>query len=244
MLAFAKRIGWQIFTRYGVVMCYDPVKLYQESGVLLQAGDGRPVGLPARAGCSSTSSRWRRPRCSTPTSDPSSATSPPTTRSRSPPSLVSSGATSSAPTSVIKDQDDAKVYAAAADVDMDRWKQHAMARIWGDADIYPGMCVEIVTTNRRTSSATSTTASGWCDDLATRWTASSTRRCCSLARPLAHQHSSYRLRALLAETGTRSASPTLTRSRPIEGQWVSSWTNRNASERPVKSHPLPLQHRS
>ena len=50
---------------------------------------------------------------------------------------------------VIRDQDDAEVYAPSANVDMDGWKQYAMARMWGDADIYPGMCVEIVTTNRQ-----------------------------------------------------------------------------------------------
>ena len=32
-VSFAKRIGWQIYNRYGVVMCYDPVKLFNESGI-------------------------------------------------------------------------------------------------------------------------------------------------------------------------------------------------------------------
>ena len=36
----------------------------------------------------------------------------------------------------------------SGNIDMDRWKQYAIARIWGDADIYPGMCVEVITTNK------------------------------------------------------------------------------------------------
>ena len=31
---------------------------------------------------------------------------------------------------------------------MDDWKQHAEARIWGDADLLPGMTVDVHTANR------------------------------------------------------------------------------------------------
>ena len=98
ILAFAKRIGWQIYNRYGVVMCYDPVKLFNESGHLHPARDGHhghhrdepgAPRLPAGGGVRGAEHA---------TSGASSATSPPTTRPRSPPSPVTSGATSSAPT--------------------------------------------------------------------------------------------------------------------------------------------------
>ena len=36
---------------------------------------------------------------------------------------------------------------ANADEAQDSWNQQATARIWGDTDIYPGMCVDVVTAN-------------------------------------------------------------------------------------------------
>jgi hypothetical protein len=50
---------------------------------------------------------------------------------------------------VVRDQDEATTYISAAEstITGKKWRSHAIARIWGDADILPGMCVSIVTTS-------------------------------------------------------------------------------------------------
>ena len=47
---------------------------------------------------------------------------------------------------VIRNQDEAAAVVTAADTSISGWRIHAVARIWGDADIFPGMCVGIKTT--------------------------------------------------------------------------------------------------
>jgi hypothetical protein len=45
----------------------------------------------------------------------------------------------------IVNQDEAAAMVAAADISISNWRNHATARMWGDADIYPGQCVEVKT---------------------------------------------------------------------------------------------------
>ena len=45
----------------------------------------------------------------------------------------------------VSDQDEAAAWTAAADRAVSSWRNHASGRIWGDADIYPGQCVEVKT---------------------------------------------------------------------------------------------------
>lgn len=148
-VSFAKRIGWLIFNRYGVVMCYDPVRLYNESGVYTRLVMGSTNSnleadrvlldfQPVEESEVLTSNLGRRFGYFTSNLDAQVATQPGDFRGY----IFGSDV-------VVRDQTDAKVYADSANVDMDRWQQYAVARIWGDSDIYPGMCVEIVSTNKQ-----------------------------------------------------------------------------------------------
>jgi hypothetical protein len=146
--AFAKRIGWQVYNRYGVLLCYDPVKLYQESGPYARLVMGTTSNLetdrvlldfqPIEESEVLNSNLGRKFGYFTSANEPQIATQPGEFR----------GYIFGADV-VIQDQDAAKVYADASNIDMDRWTQYALARIWGDSDLYPGMCVEIVSTNKQ-----------------------------------------------------------------------------------------------
>jgi hypothetical protein len=145
---WAERLGWLILNRYGVVMCYDPFKLYVESGPYARLVMGSSFD---------------------PNSDRNLIDFQPSEKSdvlkenlgKKFGYFTTSGAVQVATQpgeyegyvfstdAVIDNQDAATVYTSAADVDMDSWKQFALARCWGDADFYPGMCVEVVTSNRR-----------------------------------------------------------------------------------------------
>ncbi len=151
--ALAKRIGWQIFNRYGVVMCQDPLKSFTNSGIFCRCVmssmaatvtadrillDFQPMDQ-ADMLQSNLGQQWGY------------FTSSGTPQIIQQPVLAGNDPFKGFVFNtdvVIADQNAAKVYADAGNVDMDRWTQYALARIWGDADIYPGMCVEIVTTNK------------------------------------------------------------------------------------------------
>ena len=148
-VSFAKRIGWQVYNRYGVLMCYDPVRLYNESGVFARLVMGTTNAnldtdrvlldfQPVEESELLTSNLGRKFGYFTSSNQPQIATQPGDFRGY----IFGSDV-------VIRDQTDAKVYADSANVDMDRWKQYAIARMWGDSDIYPGMCVEVVSTNKQ-----------------------------------------------------------------------------------------------
>ena len=47
--------------------------------------------------------------------------------------------------SVLRSQPEAKAFMDGLDIRLDAWSQNAVARLWGDADIFPMMCVEVVT---------------------------------------------------------------------------------------------------
>lgn len=118
----------------------------------------------------------------------------------------------------IRDQEEAAAFITAADTSINGWPVHAVARIWGDADIYPGMCVGVQT------STTYSKNDG-------RW----------LVRSVSHQadRQSYQTQLLLSRpknwvgSGLLAYRPfweqdmTSTRARPylqeIQGKWYSSW---------------------
>jgi hypothetical protein len=144
-----KRIGWQITNRYGVVMCHDPVKLFTESGMFTRLVMGGATGLnlqadrilldfqPIEEADIINTNLGVQYGYFTSSGSPQIGKQPGDFR----------GYVFGADT-VVADQEAAQQYTNAGNTDMDRWKQYALARIWGDADIYPGMCVEVVTTNK------------------------------------------------------------------------------------------------
>jgi hypothetical protein len=145
----AGRIGWPIFNRYGVVMCYDPLRLFRESGMYTRLVMGGAAGLnlqsdrilldfqPAEEADVISTNLGKQYGYFTSSGAVQIAKQPGDFRGY----IFSTG-------TVVADQDAAAVYANSGNVDIDRWTQYALARIWGDSDIYPGMCVEVISTNK------------------------------------------------------------------------------------------------
>jgi hypothetical protein len=145
---FANRIGWRLWNRYGVVGAYDPTKLFREAGTYARLVMGTELNVSL---------------------DRNLLEFQPNERSK----LLKENLgvkygyfTTSHVVQVVKEvgdfrgyrfatdivvdnQDAATVYTTAATNSMDSWKQFALARCWGDADLWPGMCVEVVSTNSR-----------------------------------------------------------------------------------------------
>lgn len=145
--AFATQIGWIVTNRLGVVQFHDPVKLFAECGsyTRLVSGQDKPEdddrnliefqatqesgviqsNLGAKFGYFTTANEVQV----------AAQTGTFTTYRFLP--------------QTIRDQVEAQSYIAAADSSLKGWQQHAVARIWGDADIYPGQCVDIMTAKPR-----------------------------------------------------------------------------------------------
>ena len=144
----ADRIGWKLWNRFGIIGAFDPTKLFREVGVYARLVMGSDSGL---------------------SSDRVLLEFQPNERSK----LLKENLgvkygyfTTADVVQVVKEvgefkgyrfatdivvdnQDAANVYTTAASNAMDSWKQYALARCWGDADLWPGMCVEVVSTNAR-----------------------------------------------------------------------------------------------
>jgi hypothetical protein len=145
----ANRIGWIVTNRYGVVMCYDPVKLFTDSGVATRLVMGGAAGLNLQADRVLLDFQPMEEADALYTNlghEYGYFTSSGSVQVAQQPGLFR-GYTFTTDV-VVPDQEAAKVYTDAGNTDMDRWKQYALARIWGDADIYPGMCVEVISTNK------------------------------------------------------------------------------------------------
>lgn len=146
----ASRLGWIITNRYGVVGCYDPVKLFTESGMYTRLVMGGATGLnlqadrilldfqPMEEADALYTNLGHEYGYFTSSGSPQIARQPGLFRGYTFATDV-----------VVADQDAAAVLAASGNIDMDRWKQYALARVWGDADIFPGMCVEVISTNKQ-----------------------------------------------------------------------------------------------
>ena len=145
--ALTSRLGWRLWTRYGCLLCYDPLKLFTETGAYCRLLMGSPEDY---------------------TTDRQLLEFSPNERSDTDKQLLGAKYGYFADTTVqvatqpgdykgfrfstgtvIEGPGAATAYLNADSADLDTWKQSAMARVWGDADIYPGMCVDVVTTNRR-----------------------------------------------------------------------------------------------
>jgi hypothetical protein len=227
----ASRLGWVILNRYGVVGCYDPVRLFRDQGMYTRLVMGGAQGLNLQAD-----------RILLDFQPLEEADALYTNLGREYGYFTSSGSVqiarqpglfrgyTFATDVVIADQDAAKVHAESGNIDMDRWKQYAMARIWGDADIYPGMCVEVISTNK---AYLKTKYDG-------KW----------LVRATSHQMDRQSYQTLLSlarpsgtaqvqvpaytpfwqEPAIRGAKPTLSLTRTSTAEetptWVSSWSDR------------------
>ena len=217
--SLSKVIGWALFNRYGVVLSYHPGDLFDQSGEFARLVSGeindpqRDRYLldfkPAEAADIIEQNLGAKYGYLTTNQTVQIGTQPGDFKGY----LFD-------PTKVIRDQDEAAVYVTSADTTMDTWKQQAIARIWGDADIYPGMCVEIVTTNRRFMR----------DKYDGKWMVRAVgqqadrqqyQTALYLCRPRSTPVSGLSYQPFW-QVGTTRARPTL---KAIEGKWVSSWNN-------------------
>jgi hypothetical protein len=146
----AKRIGWSVYTRYGVVQVIDPLKTYRETGSYTSLVSGQSsigVGTTDRTlidfSSQATSEMLKNNlgikfgffttgnEAQTITQDGDFA------------GFVFES------TQLIRDQVEAQVYVDAWQTRADGWAESGVARIWGDADIWPGSCVDVVTASSK-----------------------------------------------------------------------------------------------
>jgi hypothetical protein len=219
----ARRIGFTVFHRYGVIMVQDALQVVNDDGIYTRlvaggSGDGlsddryliefqpsekadvAKENLGIKYGYFTTNNRVQV------------ATQPGEFK----------GYIFEADT-VLRDQTESEVYTEAIDRATEDWKQHSMARIWGDADIYPGMNVEVVTSSPRYLRA----------QYDGKW----------MVKAIGHQMDNQQFQTMLYLCRPSSdvseslrpyrsfwADDTLGRSRPNltleEDRWVSSWTDR------------------
>jgi hypothetical protein len=222
---FARRIGYSVFNRYGVVLCYNPMDLIRESGVYTRLVSG---GRLSDAGGDD-----RNLIEFTPSEKADVIEQNLGIRYGY---FTTDGAVQIAASSgkfkgyvfeadvVVRDQTESSIYTTTKEILTTNWKQHATARIWGDADLYPGMCVEIVTANTRYLR----------DKYDGKW----------LIYAVGHQMDRQQYQSLLylCRPSSTMSVPVTTyrpfwvggdsrgRPRPVftldQGQWVSSWADR------------------
>ena len=145
---FANRLGWCIYNRYGVVMCYDPVRLLTENGAI----------TPIRSEQYSTALSDVDPEHSLLEFTPTEKTPDSVDVLGTVIGYFDNGNTQvsrqSGATRFLFDSDrvvrsavEAKLYLDAQNVMPQNWLQSAQARILGNASIYPAMNVEVYTVN-------------------------------------------------------------------------------------------------
>lgn len=217
------RIGWVLYYRLGCLLCYDPNTLYQNSGEYTTL-------VSSQTNSEITDEAESRNMISFEATEDAEVL---------PQSLGKKfGYFTTAndvqvkeqtgefkgfiyeTSSTVRDQGEADAYLKAADDSIDGWRSHGVARIWGDADIFPGMCVGI-----------KTTTTGRYSKNDGRW----------LVRSVSHQgdRQSYQTQMLLSRPDNWVSylgstyrpfweeDMTTTRARPYlqesQGKWISSW---------------------
>ena len=228
-------IGWVVFHRYGVLLCYDPYKLFTEQRdyaiAAVRSGPGlRLRRRPAADRLHSQRGVGREPR------HMGKKVAYFTDNGQV---QIDQGAGRIQEVQVrtpirIRNAEEAEIYANADAARVDSWKQQAAARIWGDADIYPGMNIDVLTANPRYSEHKFD--GRWLvARSSTRWTASSSRRSCPYLdrrnkTPIPQEpYEPFWVTAgkpkptlaLEAEPAPNSDTPSTTTTK----RWVSSWTD-------------------
>lgn len=142
------RLGWSTFNRYGVILAYDALQLFQDSGsyCTLQSSQDQDFDPTAE----------RRLIEFNPSEDSdenpdSMGTKVAYFTDRNDVQVTKQAGDHNRfkfiTQWVLRNADEATLYANAPSSKPGSWDQRAMARIWGDSDIYPGLCVDVVTTN-------------------------------------------------------------------------------------------------
>jgi phage protein D len=147
----ATRLGWSVFNRYGIVLLYDPLQLFRDQGsaatlisetyTLAKASmDEERVLLefdPTEVAESSVEQQGYKVAYFN--NDQMQVALQKGDHSNY--SFLTDF--------VIRDASEASLYVNSKDSDSSRWAQTAKARIMGNAALYPGMTVEVMTTNAK-----------------------------------------------------------------------------------------------
>ncbi len=149
ILRFAKRLGWDVFNRWGVVLCYDPEKVFQERGSYtnLVAGSEDEYNTQDQ--------RLLLDFEATEESDetPESIGQKMGFFNGEKPQIVTQGGAFKRykfkTDLVIRDKAEADIYESAGNLADSYDTQKATARLYGEADLYPGMSVDVTTSNAR-----------------------------------------------------------------------------------------------
>jgi len=151
----ATRSGWSIYNRYGVVMLYDPLTLFKENGVAAVliseayqlAKDGLDQErsllefIPEEESESSAAQQGYKVAYFNGTGVEANV------------QVATQGGEHSSyrflNDFVIRNATEAGIYVGSKDSDASEWPQKAGARILGNATLFPGMSVEVLTLNTR-----------------------------------------------------------------------------------------------
>jgi hypothetical protein len=148
---FAKRIGWAVYNRYGVVMLWNPLTLFTNSGPAATLVANKYQGVDF--------DEMERTLVEfTPVED-----SVPAYQNMGAKVAYFNGPSASGPTVftqsgdytlykfmtdiVIRNTAEATIFAGTHDSLSSEWKQQATARVLGNATLFPGMCVDVSTSN-------------------------------------------------------------------------------------------------
>ena len=148
--SLAERLGWRIYSRYGVVMCYDPLKVFREHGVLetLVSGEysGDSVDAPERSLLEFEPSEDSEDKLPTTGVQMGYFQGGAVQIQRQAGDYDNYRMITDVP---LRNSVESALYASSNDHAPSKWEQQAKARLLGDASLYPGMNVEVVTTNTK-----------------------------------------------------------------------------------------------
>lgn len=143
-----RRAGWMLIHRYGVVLMYEPTRLYREAGTYTRLVSGLDdLGSTDRNMLSFEAvetSKLLHSNLGTKMGYFTTSNGVQTI-SQSGDYLGYRFETGL----VLRNQTEAEQHLKAFDVTHESWENNGIARIWGDADIWPGMVVDVRTSNTR-----------------------------------------------------------------------------------------------
>ena len=150
-VSLATRLGWSVFNRYGIILLYDPMKLFVEQGSIATL-------ISETYTIAKTSINEERALLDfTPAEEAESDAGNQGFKvayfnNNNLQVALQKGTHSNyqfLTDFVIRNTDEATIYVNSRDSDASNWFQTATARIMGNASIFPGMSVEVLTTNTK-----------------------------------------------------------------------------------------------
>lgn len=144
------RLGWSLFSRYGVIMPLNPLDLHANQGAYATLMSSQDQEFDPTAARRLIEFSPKEVSESVPLSYGSQiAYFTDTNEVQVTQEIGTFKAYKFVTGFYVGGVEEANVYANAPKSKISEWKQFAQARIWGDCDIYPGMCVDVITTNTR-----------------------------------------------------------------------------------------------